>query len=167
MTIMRRLVCSLLNRFLLAKLFYFLWLIGLLIGVCLLALSASAQNQKPAPPSWVTVPEPAPASPQLTVTLKSLGRAPLRVLVNVPIRPEKGAPSIGAMVLAIALMLSRQRSSRLSKERRRRSRRRLAHLPPQPGPVARGVRLRCHARYPAGAELHLVIRSKSEEGSAP
>src|SRR5436309_278271 len=76
--------------------------------------------------SWVTVPKPAPVSPQLIVTVKSLGTAPLRVLVNEPIRPEKGAPSIGAMVLAIALMLSRQRSSRLSKERRRRSRRRLA-----------------------------------------
>ena len=43
---------------------------------------------------------------------------------SVLISPEKGAPSIGAMVFAIALMLSRQRSSRLSKERRRRSGRR-------------------------------------------
>ncbi len=62
MTTTWRLSSFLFNRFLLAKLLHFLWLIGLsliglLIGVCLLALSAAAQNQKPKTPSWASAPQ--------------------------------------------------------------------------------------------------------------
>jgi carboxypeptidase Q len=52
MTTTRRLACSLLNRFLFVKLLHNL----LLIGVCFVVVSASAQNQKPAPP-WAAAPQ--------------------------------------------------------------------------------------------------------------
>src|SRR5207302_6462688 len=76
--------------------------------------------------SRVTLPAEMEASPQLIRTWKFPACAPLRVLVNVPSRPENGAPSTVAIGLAIALMLNMQRSSKLSNDNRRRAGRAVA-----------------------------------------